>query len=113
MVYNHPGGLLFLCFNLDGEAGLESHGEMVSEDGDFLDVPFDQGLVKLRNVGILPGDEILQLPDPAYDFFPVLAVKRGSSLLVAQPENFIGDGVIILPVVRFFDEFFCSSSNLA
>lgn len=65
----------FLCFNVDCDAGLEFHGEVVGEDGDLLDELFDQSLVKLCDVGFLTGDEVLQLLDPVHGFFPVMAVK--------------------------------------
>ena len=67
---------------------------MVGEDGDFLDELFDQSLIELCDVGFLTGDEVLQLLDSVHDFFPVVAVEFGLFLLVAQPENLIGDGVI-------------------
>lgn len=65
----------FLCFNVDCEPGLEFHGEVVGEDGDFLDELFDQRFIKLCYVGFLLGDEVLQLLDPVHGFFPVVAVK--------------------------------------
>lgn len=68
---------------------------MVGEDGDFLDELFDQSLIELCDVGFLTGDEVLQLLDSVHDFFPVVAVEFGLFLLVAQPENLIGDGVIM------------------
>ena len=55
---------LVLCFYVDCDAGLEFHGEVVGKDGDLLDELFDQSLIKLCDVGFLPGDEVLQLPDP-------------------------------------------------
>ena len=88
-------GSLVLCFNVDCDAGLEFHGEVVGEDGDFLDELFDQSLIELCDVGFLTGDEVLQLLDSVHDFFPVVAVEFGLFLLVAQPENLIGDGVIM------------------
>ena len=33
---------------------------MVGEDSDLLDKLFDQSLIKLCNVGFLPGDKVLQ-----------------------------------------------------
>lgn len=79
---------------------------MVVEDGDFLDEFFDQNLIKLCYVGFLPGDEVLQFLDPVYDLFPVMAVEFGLFLLVAEPENLIGDGVIVLFVICLLDELF-------
>lgn len=65
----------FLCFDFDCDSGLEFHGEVLGEDGDLLDELFDQSLIKLCDVGFLPGDEVLQLPDPFHEFFPVVAVE--------------------------------------
>lgn len=79
---------------------------MVVEDGDFLDEFFDQSLIKLCYVGFLPGDEVLQLLDAVHGFFPVVAVEFGLFLLVAEPENLIGDGVIVLFVICLLDELF-------
>lgn len=62
----------FLCFNVDCDAGLEFHGEVVGEDGDFLDELFDQSLIELCDVGFLTGDEVLQLLDSVHDFFPAV-----------------------------------------
>lgn len=94
----------FLRFNVDCEAGLEFHGEVVGKDGDFLDEFFDQSFVELRDVGFLLGDEVLQLLDSVQGFFPVVAIDLGFLLLVAEPENLISDGVVILFVVGFLDE---------
>lgn len=68
-------GSLVLCFDVDCDAGLEFHGEVVGEDGDFLDELFDQSLIKLCDVSFLPGDEVLQLLDSVHEFFPVVAVE--------------------------------------
>ena len=96
----------FLCFDIDCDAGLEVYGEVVGEDGDLLDELFNQSLIKLRDVGFLTGDEVLQLLDPIHGFFAVVAVDFGFFLLVAEPENLIGDGVVVLLVVCLLDELF-------
>lgn len=67
---------------------------MVSEDGDLLDELFDQSLIKLCDIGFLSGDKVLQLLDPVHSFFPVVAVDLGLLLLVAEPENLVGDGIV-------------------
>ena len=85
---------LVLCFYVDCDAGFEFHGEVVGKDGNLLNEFFDQSLIKLCDIGFLPGDEVLQLLDSVHDFFPAVAVELGLFLLVAQPENLIGDGVI-------------------
>ncbi len=104
MVSNHQGDLLFLCFNVDGETGFEFHGEVVGIDCDALDELFDQSLIEFRDVGFLLGDEVLQLLDPFHGLFPVMAVDLGLFLLVAEPENLISDGIVVLLVVGFLDE---------
>ena len=55
-----------------------------------------QSLVELCDVGFLLGDKVLQLLDPVHSFFPVVAVELGLFLLVAEPENLIGDGIVVL-----------------
>ena len=40
------------------------------------------------------GDKVLQLLDPVHSFFPVVAVEFGLFLLIAEPENLIGDGIV-------------------
>ncbi len=51
----------FLYFDIDCNAGLEFHGEVVVEDGIFLDEFFDQSLIKLCYVGFLPGERHYRL----------------------------------------------------
>jgi hypothetical protein len=86
----------FLCFDFDCDSGLEFHGEVLGEDGDLLDELFDQSLIKLRDVGFLLGDEVLQLLDPVHGLFPVMAVDFGLFFLLPEPENLISDGIVWL-----------------
>ena len=44
-----------LCFDVDGDPGLEFHGEVVGEDGDLFDEFFYQSLIKTCDVGFLSG----------------------------------------------------------
>ena len=37
----------FLCLDLNCDAGLEFHSEVVGKDGDLLDALFDQSLIGL------------------------------------------------------------------
>lgn len=99
-------GSLVLRFDIDCDSRLEVDGEVVGEDGDFLDELFDQGLIKLCDVGFLTGDEVLQLLDAVHGFFPVVAVEFGLFFLIAEPENLIGDGIVVLFVVCLLDELF-------
>lgn len=79
---------------------------MVGKDGDLLDELFDQRFIKLCDVGFLTGDEVLQLLDPVHGLFPVMAVYFGLFLLVAEPENLVGDGIVVLFVVGLLDKLF-------
>ena len=94
----------FLCFDVDCDPGLEFHGEVVGEDGDLLDELFNQSLIKSCDVGFLPGDEVLKFLDPVHGFFPVMTIDFGLFLLIAEPENLISDGIVVLLVVRLLDE---------
>ena len=60
---------------------------MVGKDGDLLDELFDQSLIKLCDVGFLPGDEVMQLLVLVHGFFPVMADELGLFFLVAKPED--------------------------
>lgn len=77
---------------------------MVGKDGDLLDELFHQSLIELCNVGFLPGDEVLQLLDPFHDLFPMVTVNLGLLFLIAKPENFISDGIVVLLAVGLLDE---------
>lgn len=103
--------MLSLCFDVDYDPRLEFHCEVVGKDGDFLDELFDQSLIELSDVGFLTGNEVLQLFDPVHSLFPVVAVELGLFLLVAESENLIGDGVIVLLVICLLDEFFLKFSK--
>ena len=50
----------FLCFDFDGDSGLEVDGEVVFENRNLRDQALDQRLVKLRDGGGLLPDEILK-----------------------------------------------------
>ena len=97
-------GSLVLRFDFDSETGLEFYGEVVGIGCNALDELFDQSLIKLCDVCFLLGDEVLQLLDPVHGLFPVVAVDLGLFLLVAEPENVISDGIVVLLVVGFLDE---------
>lgn len=77
---------------------------MVAKDGNFVDELFDQSLIELCDVGLLPGDEVLKLFNPVHGFFPVMAVNLGLFPLVAEPENFISDGIVVLLAGCLLDE---------
>ena len=66
-----------LCFDIDCEARLEFHCEVVGKDGDLLDELFYQSFVELCNVGFLSGDEVLQLGDAFLCLLAVTCVCLG------------------------------------
>ena len=51
----------FLCFDFDGDSGLEVDGEVILKDRNLRDQALDQRLVKLCDGGGLLPDEILQV----------------------------------------------------
>ena len=59
-------GSLVLCFDFDGDSGLEVDGEVILEDRNLRDQALDQRLVKLCDGGRLAFDEILQVLDQAH-----------------------------------------------
>ena len=79
---------------------------MIGKYRDLFDELFDQSLIKLCDVGFLPGDEVLQFLDPVHGLFPVMAVNLGLFFLLPEPENLISDGVVILLMVCLLDELF-------
>ena len=95
-----------LSFNIDLDTGLEFQDEVVCEDGNLLNELFNQSLIKLCDTGFLPGDEFLQFLNPVHGFFSVMAVELGLFLLVAEPENFVSDGIVVLFVICLLDELF-------
>lgn len=46
-----------LCFDVDCEAGLEFHGDVVGKDGDFLDEHSNHSLIKLCDIRFLPVED--------------------------------------------------------
>lgn len=104
--YVSVAGSLVLCFDFNCETGLEFHGEVVGKDRNLLDELFDQSLIELCDVGFLPGYEVLQFLDPIHGLFPVVAVHLGLFLLFPEPENFIGDGIVVLFAVGLLYELF-------
>lgn len=52
------------CFYVDADAGLKLHDEMISEDCNFFNQPSDEILVKLDDLCVLGGDEVLQFLEP-------------------------------------------------
>ena len=95
--------LWVLIFNFDADAGLEFHSEVVSKNGDLLDELLDECFVKFCDIGFLLADKVLQLFDPVHGFFPAVAVQLGFLFLFPDPEDLVGDGVVVLFAVGLFD----------
>ena len=66
-----------LSLDIDCDAGLEFHGEVIFENRDFFNQAADQCLIKLCNGGRLVFDEILQIPDLLHLFILDDAVHLG------------------------------------
>ena len=58
-----PCLIFYLFFNINRHTGFEFHNEFILVDGDFLNQPLDQSLVKFSEFVRLSGDEFLQLVD--------------------------------------------------
>ena len=69
---------------------------MILENRDLRDQSLDQHLVKLRNGGGLALDEILQVLDQAHLLILDNAVDLGLLSHVPEPEDLIGDSVVIV-----------------
>lgn len=94
---------MLLSCNIDADAGFEFDREVVGENSDLLDEPSDQILVKVRDLGSLLADEVLQFFDSVHGFFPAVAVHFGFLFLLPEPEDLVGDGVVVL-LVGFLDK---------
>ena len=77
---------------------------MVLKNGDLLDELPDECLIEFHDVGFLLVDEVLQFFDPVDGFFPAVAVYFGFFFLFPEPEDLIGDGVVVLLAVGFLDK---------
>ena len=93
-----------LLLNIHAYAGFEFDREVVGEDGDFFDEASDQLLVEICNFCFLLADKVLQLFDSVHGFFSAVAVHLGFLFLFPEPEDLVGDGVVVLLAVGFFDE---------
>ncbi len=98
-------GSLALCLDFDCETGFEIHGEVIFENNDLGDQPFEQCLVKLGDVGGLALDEILQVADLLHLLIPNHGVHLGLFAHVAEPEYFIRDGVVIVLLIGLLHQF--------
>ena len=78
---------------------------MVFENRDLRDQALDQRLVKLHDGGGLLPDEILKVSDQTHLLIPDNAVDLGLLSHVPEPENLVRDGVIVVLLVGFLQEF--------
>ena len=95
-----------LCLNIDCNSGLEFHGEVILENRDLRDQALDQRLVKFRDGGGLLPDEILKVSDQTHLFIPDNAVDLSLLSHVSEPENLVRDGIVVVLLVGFLQEFF-------
>jgi hypothetical protein len=101
---------LIFC-NIDADTGFEFDGEVVGEDRDLLNEPSDRLLVEDRDLSFLLADEVLQLLDSVHGLGAAVAVDGGFFLLLVEPEELVGDGIVaLLLAVAFMMSSFCSSS---
>lgn len=107
-IYRH-----YLSFNSNAYPGLEFHGEVVFKHSDFLQQHAYKAFIKNSNLAGLGLQEIAKLGDSGQPFIPDDAVGFGFGFQFPKLENLIGDGIVIVTVVCFLKEFFCSSSSLA
>lgn len=59
---------------------------------------------ELRYGAVLFGGNIGFYGKSGFDFFPVMAVDLGLFFLVAASKNLVGDGIVVLFIVRLFDD---------
>ena len=93
-----------LCFDSDGDSGLEIHSEVILEDRDLRDQALDQHLVKLRDGGGLAFNEILQVLDQAHLLVLDHAVDLGLLSHIPEPEDFIRDGIVVSFLIGLLHE---------
>ena len=94
----------FLCFDFDCDSGLEFHGEVLGEDGDLLDELPDICLCKFCDVRFLFSDEVLQFLDPAHSFVAFVVINLRVFLHLLEPENLVGQGIVVSLIADGFDE---------
>ena len=78
---------------------------MIFENSDLRDQALDQRLVKLRDGGGLLPDEILKVSDQTHLFIPDNAVDLSLLSHVSEPENLVRDGIVVVLLVGFLQEF--------
>jgi hypothetical protein len=86
---------------------------VVLKNGDMLDELPDECLVEFCDVGFLLAHKVMQLFDPVHGFFPAVAVYFGFLFLFPEPEDLVGDGVVVLLAVGFLGELFLQFFQLS
>ena len=94
---------LLFC-DIDAYTRFEFHIEVVLKNGDLLDELLDECFVKFCDLGFLLADKVLQSFDSFHGFFPAVAVHLGFLFLLPEPEDLVGDGVVVLLAVGLFDK---------
>lgn len=95
-----------LSLNINRDPGLEIHGEVILENGDFGNQAADQRPVKLGDGAGLLFYEILQFPDLLHLLVLDDAVYLGLSALIPEAENLIRYGVVVVFLVDLLQEVF-------
>lgn len=78
---------------------------MIFENSDLRDQALDQRLVKLHDGGGLLPDEILKVSDQPHLLVSYNAVNFGLLSHVPEPENLVRDGIVVVFLVGFLQEF--------
>jgi len=95
-----------LSFNIHVQPGLKFHSEVVLPDDDSLEPALYQGLVEGFQVCGLLLDEILQFIDAGNLCIPGRGVNRAFFSLFPEFEDLVGNLIIGLFVIGFFEKLF-------
>ena len=95
-----------LSFNINFQSGLKRHSEVVIPDDDSLKPALYQGIVQGFQVRGLLLDEILQFIDAGNLCIPGRGVNSAFFSLFPEFEDLIGNLIIGLFVIGFFEELF-------
>ena len=95
-----------LSFNLNFQSGFKLHSEEVLPDDDSLKPSFYQGFIEGVQVCGLLFDKILQFIDAGNLCVPGGSVNRAFLALFTEFEDLIGNLIIGLFVIGFFEKLF-------
>ena len=100
-IVNFKGNLLLFC-NTHAYVGLEFHSEVALIM--ICGMLPDECLVKFCDVGFLLDDKVSQLFDSVHGLYSAVAVYFGLLFLLPEPEDLVGDSIVILLVVGLLEE---------